>query len=1072
LSPAASGLGKGICAASLGRLLKQCGLKVKNQKFDPYLNVDPGTMSPYQHGEVFVTDDGAETDLDLGHYERFVDEALDEKSSVSSGKIFWSVLNRERQGGYLGGTVQIIPHVTDEIKRRIYDMDDGETDVAISEIGGTVGDIESQPFLEAIRQVAAERGRENVLFIHVPLIVTIPGSGELKSKPTQHSVKELLSEGIQPDVLVVRTDEPITDDIRRKIALFCNVEPDCVIQNATASTLYEVPLLLEHEGLCRVVCRKLHLDCGEPDMTEWRALVDKIHGVHRHVRIALVGKYVGLHDAYLSVVESLFHAGTACDASVEIQWVDSETLTSDNIAQKLCGCSGILVPGGFGDRGIEGMILAAQYARERGIPYLGICLGMQIAVIEFARHVLSWDDATSAEFSSTTAHPVIALMPEQVGVTAKGGTMRLGKYPCVLEEGSLSHALYDAPEIWERHRHRYEFNNDFRDDFTDAGMRLAGLSPDGTLVEIVESKSHPWFVGAQFHPEFKSRPNKPHPLFRGFVAASLDRSIDRATFLFLQYRWKNGKSYDMMLLPYYWIRQENFNMNHQTIIVLDFGGQYNQLIARRVRECGVYCEVKPYTTPLADLLAMKPIGFIFTGGPNSVYLEDAPHVDPALFDAGVPVLGICYGCQLIAHHLGGKVVAANDATAREYGKTETFFDTNCKLFKGLPEKSVTWMSHGDYMEKVPEGFSLVAHSDACPNVAICDETRGFYGVQYHPEVNHTEFGTAMIRNFLYEVCGATGDWTMGDYKNTAIAAVREKVGSGRVLLALSGGVDSSVVAALLAEAVGPQLTCVFVDHGLMRLNEGDEVEAAFKKWDINFVRVNAEGRFLSKLAGISDPERKRKIIGEEFIRVFEEESKKIGAVDFLAQGTIYPDVIESGLGNAAVIKSHHNVGGLPDYVDFKEIIEPLRLLFKDEVRQLGRELGLPEYLVSRQPFPGPGLAIRIMGEITKEKADTLRLADAIYREELEKAGENKKMNQYFAVLTDTRTVGVMGDGRSYDRVLALRAVTTEDFMTADWARIPYELLDKISGRIVNEVKGINRIVYDITSKPPATVEWE
>ena len=408
----------------------------------------------------------------------------------------------------------------------------------------------------------------------------------------------------------------------------------------------------------------------------------------------------------------------------------------------------------------------------------------------------------------------------------------------------------------------------------------------------------------------------------------------------------------------------------------------------------------------------------------------------------------------------------------EYGKTETFFDTSCKLFKGLPEKSVTWMSHGDYMEVVPEGFSLVAHSDACPNVAICDETRGFYGVQYHPEVNHTEFGTAMIRNFLYEVCGATGDWTMGDYKNTAIAAVREKVGSGRVLLALSGGVDSSVVAALLAEAVGPQLTCVFVDHGLMRLNEGDEVEAAFKKWDINFVRVNAEGRFLSKLAGISDPERKRKIIGEEFIRVFEEESKKIGAVDFLAQGTIYPDVIESGLGNAAVIKSHHNVGGLPDYVDFKEIIEPLRLLFKDEVRQLGRELGLPEYLVSRQPFPGPGLAIRIMGEITKEKADTLRLADAIYREELEKAGENKKMNQYFAVLTDTRTVGVMGDGRSYDRVLALRAVTTEDFMTADWARIPYELLDKISGRIVNEVKGINRIVYDITSKPPATVEWE
>ena len=520
-----SGLGKGICAASLGRLLKQCGLRVKNQKFDPYLNVDPGTMSPYQHGEVFVTDDGAETDLDLGHYERFVDEALNANASVSSGKVYWSVLNRERQGGYLGGTVQIIPHVTDEIKSRVYAMDDGETDVCITEIGGTVGDIESQPFLEAIRQVAAEKGRGNVLFIHVPLIVSIPGSGELKSKPTQHSVKELLSLGIQPDILVCRTDSPLPDDVRHKIALFCNVEPECVIPNVTASTLYEVPLLLEDAGLCREVCRKLGFDCGEPDMKAWTALVEKIKHAHKQVTIALVGKYTGLHDAYLSVVESLFHAGTACDASVEIQWVDSETLTSDNIAQKLCGCSGILVPGGFGDRGIEGMILAAQYARERGIPYLGICLGMQIAVIEFARHVLGWDDATSAEFSSTTAHPVIALMPEQVGVTAKGGTMRLGKYPCVLEEGSLSRALYDAPEIWERHRHRYEFNNDFRDDFTDASMRLAGLSPDGTLVEIVESKSHPWFVGAQFHPEFKSRPNKPHPLFRGFVAASLDRAV-------------------------------------------------------------------------------------------------------------------------------------------------------------------------------------------------------------------------------------------------------------------------------------------------------------------------------------------------------------------------------------------------------------------------------------------------------------------------------------------------------------------------------------------------------------------
>ena len=382
------------------------------------------------------------------------------------------------------------------------------------------------------------------------------------------------------------------------------------------------------------------------------------------------------------------------------------------------------------------------------------------------------------------------------------------------------------------------------------------------------------------------------------------------------------------------------------------------------------------------------------------------------------------------------------------------------------------MSHGDYMAKVPEGFALVAHSDACPNVAIADEKRGFYGVQYHPEVNHTENGVNMIRNFLYEVCGAKGDWTMGDYKNTAIAAVREKVGSGKVLLALSGGVDSSVVAALLAEAVGNQLTCVFVDHGLMRLNEGDEVEAAFAKWDINFVRVDAEARFLGKLAGVTEPERKRKIIGEEFIRVFEEESKKIGKVDFLAQGTIYPDVIESGAGNAATIKSHHNVGGLPDYVDFKEIIEPLRLLFKDEVRQLGRELGLPEYLVSRQPFPGPGLAIRIIGDITKDKADTLREADFIFRDEIAKAGEDKNLNQYFAVLTNTRSVGVMGDGRTYDYTLALRAVTTSDFMTADWARIPYDVLDKISVRIVNEVQGINRICYDITSKPPATIEWE
>ena len=513
-------------------------------------------------------------------------------------------------------------------------------------------------------------------------------------------------------------------------------------------------------------------------------------------------------------------------------------------------------------------------------------------------------------------------------------------------------------------------------------------------------------------------------------------------------------------------------MNHELVLVLDFGGQYNQLIARRVRECGVYCEVKPHTTPLAELKAMNPIGIIFTGGPNSVYLDTSPQVDPEIFTWGVPILGICYGCQLMAHNLGGLVTPAQEDTAREYGKTVTYYDTSCRLFQDLPEQGISWMSHGDYMAKVPDGFALVGHTDMCPNAAIADEVRGFYGVQYHPEVNHTENGLGMIRNFLYAVCHAKGDWTMGDYCRTAIASIREKVGDGKVLLALSGGVDSSVAAALLAEAVGSQLTCVFVDHGLMRLNEGDEVEQAFSKWDIQFIRVDAEARFLGKLDGVDDPESKRKIIGEEFIRVFEEESKKIGAVDFLAQGTIYPDVIESGAGDAAVIKSHHNVGGLPDFVDFKEILEPLRMLFKDEVRQLGRELGLPEYLVSRQPFPGPGLAIRIIGCITKEKADTLRLADYIFRDEIAKAGEDKNLNQYFAVLTNTRSVGVMGDGRTYDYTLALRAVTTADFMTADWARIPYDVLDKISVRIVNEVPGINRICYDITSKPPATIEWE
>ena len=513
-------------------------------------------------------------------------------------------------------------------------------------------------------------------------------------------------------------------------------------------------------------------------------------------------------------------------------------------------------------------------------------------------------------------------------------------------------------------------------------------------------------------------------------------------------------------------------MKHQSVLIIDFGGQYNQLIARRVRENSVYCELRPYTVTLDEIRAFDPIGIIFTGGPNSVYDEKAPRVDPGVFGLGVPILGICYGCQLMAHSLGGQVTAARDDSAREYGKTRTRFDTDCRLFRGIPGESITWMSHGDYMARVPESFSLVARSESCPNVAICDEARGFYGVQFHPEVNHTEYGMQMLHNFLYDICGAVGDWTMGDYMRSSIAAIREKVGGGKVLLALSGGVDSSVAAALLAEAVGSQLTCVFVDHGLMRLNEGDEVEAAFRPWPIRFIRVNAEDRFLIRLAGESDPERKRKIIGEEFIRVFEDVAQTIGSVDYLAQGTIYPDVVESGTGDAAVIKSHHNVGGLPDFVDFKEIIEPLRLLFKDEVRQLGRELGLPEYLVMRQPFPGPGLGIRVIGDITKEKLDTLREADFIFRDEIAKAGLEGAMNQYFAVLTNTRSVGVMGDGRTYDYTLALRSVTTSDFMTADWARIPYDVLDAISVRIVNEVSGVNRIVYDITSKPPSTIEWE
>ena len=514
----------------------------------------------------------------------------------------------------------------------------------------------------------------------------------------------------------------------------------------------------------------------------------------------------------------------------------------------------------------------------------------------------------------------------------------------------------------------------------------------------------------------------------------------------------------------------------EKILILDFGGQYNQLIARRVRECNVYCEIKPYTVSLEEIKAYAPIGIIFTGGPNSVYLEDAPHVDPAIFEMRGPVLGICYGCQLMAHTLGGQVTAAQDDSAREYGKTETYYNTSCALFKGLPETGISWMSHGDYMAKVPAGFELVGHTNACPNVAIADEKRGFYGVQFHPEVNHTQHGTDMIRNFLYEVCHAKGEWTMDDFCTPPGAPLREKSGpTGRVLLALSGGVDSSVLAALLAEAVGDRLTAVFVDHGCMRKNEGDEVEAAFSKWNIHFVRVDAQDRFLNKLKGVTDPQTKRHIIGAEFGYVFLDEALKFGITkeDFFAQGTIYPDVIESGAGDADVIKSHHNKL-LPREVieQFKEVLEPLDHLFKDEIRQLGRELGLPEYLVSRQPFPGPGLAIRILGDVTKEKLDTLREADAIFREEIANAGCTDICSQYFAVLTNAKSVGVMGDGRTYENTLVLRSVTTSDFMTAEWTRIPYDVLDRVSVRIVNEVPHINRICYDITSKPPATVEWE
>ena len=518
-----SGLGKGITAASLGRLLKQRGLRVKVQKLDPYLNVDPGTMSPYQHGEVFVTDDGAETDLDLGHYERFIDENLTVHSSVSSGKVYWNVLNRERTGDYLGATVQIIPHITNEIKRNIYSLDTPDTDVAIVEIGGTVGDIESQPFLESIRQIAAERGRHNVMFLHVSLIVSIPGTGELKSKPTQHSAKELLSLGIQPDVIICRSDAPVPRDILEKISLFCNIPVENAIPNLTAPVLYEVPLMLEREGLADVVVRRLGLICHMPDLTEWATMVHRAKHPQGSVEIALVGKYVALHDAYLSVAEALTHGGIENDVKVNIRWVDSETVTDGNAAELLDGADGVLVPGGFGSRGIEGKIAAVRWARESRVPFLGICLGMQMAVIEYARNVLNLRGAHTTEVDPSTPYPVIDLMPDQANLDKMGGTMRLGQCRCeIIDKNSHTYRAYQADEISERHRHRYEFNNNFKEQLAGAGMKAAGINPERNLVEIVEVEDHPWFVGVQFHPEFKSRPNRPHPLFRDLVGAAIE----------------------------------------------------------------------------------------------------------------------------------------------------------------------------------------------------------------------------------------------------------------------------------------------------------------------------------------------------------------------------------------------------------------------------------------------------------------------------------------------------------------------------------------------------------------------